>query len=85
MLRIMVGHGNCRNSGLKLPYCQGQPAAGIHVDNMPSDPKEKAKVPLQKKKKRKKKKEKKKKGLCTVPYIFPYFFKNKKQVQFTTS
>ena len=61
MLRIMVGHGNCRNSGLKLPYCQGQPAAGIHVDNMPSDPKEKAKVPLQKKKKRKKRKKKKRK------------------------
>lgn len=68
----MVGHGNCRSAEVKLPHCQGQPAAGIHVDNMPSDPKGKAKVPLQKKKERKRK-EKIKKGLCTVPYIFIYF------------
>lgn len=79
MLHIMVWNGNYVNLELKaaiLPVSALQQAF-IWTTCHPI---------LQKKQKShyKQKKEKKRKGLCTVPYLFAYFLKQK-QVQFTTS
>lgn len=51
------------------------PAAGIHTDNMPSGPTEKAKIPLPEK--REKKKEKKKAYALSLTYLPIFFYKKK--------
>lgn len=63
----MLWHGNWRNLEFKVAVLPASsPAAGVHEDNMPSNPKKKQKFHYRKKEK------KKKKGLCTVPYNFAY-------------
>lgn len=67
---IMLWHGNCRKKRVwSCHIASVSPVAGIHTDNMPSVPEEKAKKFHYNKKREK--------GLCTVPYIFTFLKKKK--------
>lgn len=66
----MLWHGNCRKKRVwSCHIASVSPVAGIHTDNMPSVPEEKAKKFHYNKKREK--------GLCTVPYIFTFLKKKK--------
>lgn len=53
----MLWHGNWRNLEFKVAVLPASsPAAGVHEDNMPSNPKKKQKFHYRKKEKKKKKK-----------------------------
>lgn len=67
----MLWHGNCRKKRVwSCHIASVSPVAGIHTDNMPSVPEEKAKKFHYNKKREK--------GLCTVPYIFTFLKKKNK-------
>lgn len=81
MLHIMLWHGNCSNLEFKAAILPASALQQAFMWTTCHHLLEKSKNSMTGKEK------KKKKGLCTVPYIFAYLKKNKKQklVQFTTS